>query len=383
MRKLNFGMVGGGKGSFIGDSHRIGGELDNLARLTAGCFSRRAEVNKECAEEFDLAEDRIYTNYEEMAKAEGAREDGIDFVIIATPNDTHFPIAKCFMEQGIHVSCDKPVAMNATEARELRRIAKEKNLHFGVTYSYVNYPLVHQMRHMVETGVIGNVLTVMAEYPQDWVINALHNGAEVEKAWRFDKSQAGESAATADIGTHAESLIHATTGLEITEVIAMFSHFPEKMPLETNSQVMCKLNDKIPAHIWVSQIAYGKECSVGIRVFGDQGALEWNHDNPNLLKFTPADGPVQYYTPGRSFLAPHVQKMSRIAYGTPEAFYEAFATYYKAFIKEVQSIKGIGEKADYTHPDIDDGIRGLAFVEACVESNKNGNVWVKVNNSLE
>lgn len=202
MKLLRFGMVGGAAGSFIGDVHRRGAQMDDLAVMTAGCFSRSPEKSRATGDSWHIPHDRLYADYQTMAEAESVREDGIDFVVIATPNKTHFSIAKCFLEYGIHVSCDKPVAMNVEEAKQLQALAEQKGLHFGVSYTYVNYPMIHQMREMIEQGEIGRILTVTAEYPQDWVANDLNAGVDVAHKWRFDPAQAGESACAADIGTH-------------------------------------------------------------------------------------------------------------------------------------------------------------------------------------
>ncbi|MGM9612232.1 MAG: Gfo/Idh/MocA family protein, partial [Butyricicoccus sp.] len=367
MKLLRFGMVGGGPGSFIGDAHRRGAQMDDLAEMVAGCFSRNAEKNRSCAENWHIDSDRLYTDYAQMAEAESRRDDGIDFVVIATPNKTHFPIAKCFLEHGIHVSCDKPVAMSVEEALELREMAQQRGLHFGVSYTYVNYPMVHQMRAMIEKGEIGNILTVMAEYPQDWVANQLDAGIRVRDAWRFDRAQAGESAAAADIGTHLTALIHMGTGLDIERVLANLCRIPADMPLDTNAQVMLTLTGGIPAMLWASQVAIGHECTVSLRVFGDKGALEWNHDQPTRLKFNRANGPEIYLTNGRDFLEPRSHDMSRIAAGHPEGFFEAFGNYYRAFCREILRMRGETDAPALAHPTIEDGLRSMYFVEACVK----------------
>lgn len=377
MRTLRFGMVGGGIGSFIGDVHRRGAQMDDLAVLTAGCFSRHAEKNRETGEQWHVSTDRLYADYREMAEKESARADGIDFVVIATPNQTHFPIAKLFLEHGIHVSCDKPVAMNVQEAKELEELAKKRGLHFGVSYTYVNYPMVHQMRGMIERGEIGTILTVAAEYPQDWVINGLERGDDVRHAWRFDRTQAGASACCADIGTHLSCLIERATGLDIERVMAVLTPIPADMPLDTDAKVMLRLTGGVPATLWASQVAIGHECSISIRVFGDKGSLEWTHDQPTRLKVTKANGPEIYYTNGRTFLTERAQRMSRIAAGHPEGFFEAFGNYYRGFCHDI--LHRMGEEVpQLPHPTITDGIKSMQFVDACVKSNANGNCWVSI-----
>lgn len=375
MKLLHFGMVGGGTGSFIGDVHRRGAQLDDMATLCAGCFSRNAEKNAQTARAWHMDPSRIYADYEEMARAESARDDGIDFVIIATPNKTHYEIARCFLWHGIHVSCDKPVAITLAQAEELRLFAESQGLHFGVSYTYVNYPMVHQMREMIAAGEIGNLLTVMAEYPQDWVINDLSDGVDVRHAWRFTPSEAGNSAATADIGTHLSCLIEFATGRPIASVLANLIPLPADMPLETNAQVLFRLQDGVSGMLWASQVAIGHECSVSLRVFGDKGALEWNHDCPQRLKFTPVNAPEQYLTDGRAFLKNRVSAMSRIASGHPEGFYEAFANYYTAFCSAILQKKGDSSISVAPHPTILEGIESMRFVEACLRSHESGNTW--------
>ena len=378
MIRLRFGMVGGAGDAFIGDSHRRGAQMDNLAHLTSGCFSRNMQKNHLAAEKWHVNPSRLYKDYRQMAEQESIREDGIDFVIIVTPNNTHYEIAKCFLEHGIHVSCDKPVSIHLEQALELQQLAKERGLHFGVSYTYVNYPLVHQMRAMIDNGEIGSILTVMAEYPQDWVINSIKRGDFVFGAWRFDRKIAGNSASTADIGSHLECLIHRGTGLKVEQVLANLTPIPSDLPLETNTQLLLKLSGGVPAMLWASQVAIGHECSVSLRVFGNKGALEWCHDNPNRLKFTKANGTEMWLTSARDFLADGPKSMSRIAAGHPEGFFEAFGNYYRGFCQELQRIKGITDAMPLSHPTIEDGIRGISFVDACIESQKRGNTWVAI-----
>jgi predicted dehydrogenase len=378
MEPLRFGLIGGAGNAFIGDVHRHGAQMDDLAILSAGCFSRDPEKNRDAARKWHVDESRVYADYIEMAEKESARQDGIDFVIIATPNNTHYPIAKYFLEHGIHVSCDKPVAVSVAEAEELQQIANQCSLHFGVSYTYVNYPMVHQMRAMIEGGEIGRVLTVMAEYPQDWVINSIDRGEPMQDAWRFNPAVGGKSAATGDIGTHVECLIHMGTGLSVERVLANLTRIPADMPLETNTQLLATLTGGVPGMLWASQVAIGYECSISLRVFGDKGALEWCHDNPSRLKYTRVNGPETYLTCARSFLEEGPRAMSRLPYGHPEGFFEAFGNYYRAFCREVLRAKKLTDAPALVHPTIEDGVRGLRFIEACLKSQEQGNIWISV-----
>ena len=260
MKKVKFGMVGGGLGSFIGDVHRHGALMDDLAILCAGCFSRHRDKNIKTAQAWDIPEDRVYENYKEMADRESAREDGIDFVTIATPNSSHYEIAKYFMEKGFHVVCDKPVTMTVEQAEDLNRIAEEKKLLFAVPYAYTAYPVIRQARRMIEDGVIGKLIYVRAGHPEDWVISSVPEEPSGRLPWRFDPSIAGESLCSADLGTHAEQLVEQFTGLTIRRVLAKFNTWPAYLPLETNVTALLDLGDGISGELWASQIAIGKEC---------------------------------------------------------------------------------------------------------------------------
>ncbi|MGE4549295.1 MAG: Gfo/Idh/MocA family protein [Intestinibacillus sp.] len=376
--KLRFGMVGGG-GGFIGNVHRHGAQEDDLAVLAAGCFTRDPDKNAQTAERWGVTPQRAYAAYEQMAEAESSRPDGIDFVTIATPNNTHYDIAKAFLSRGIHVLSDKPVAMNVRQAEELERLADEKGLLFGVSYTYANYPLIRQAREMIEHGEIGNIINIMCEYPQDWVMNTVASGASVHGSWRFDPSVIGESLCVADIGTHLEYLVSAMTGLRLQKVLCVTHRIPPDLPLESNAQVLLQYERGIPGMMWASQVAIGHECSVSARIFGDRGAIEWNHDTPAQLRVTRIGQPTQIYTPERDFLYPAVRKLSRLPYGHPEGFYEAFGNIYRGFARHLLQVKYHKAPAeDFCYPTIHDGVSGLRFVEACLQSDRAGNVWINI-----
>ena len=297
--KLKFGMVGGGNGAFIGNVHRHGAVMDDLAVLCAGCFTRNEEKNLMTAREWGiLDENRVYANYREMAKAEGEREDGIDFVSIATPNDTHYEIARCFMEQGIHIMCDKPLALNAAQGEELEAMAREKGLLFGVTYTYTGYAMIRQARDLIDAGEIGNILTVVGEYPQEWLLVQMVSDRSDQATWRMDPARSGPSGCCADIGTHVECLISKMTGLEPDSVLARFERLPkdQELPLENNVQILVNFKGGVSGMIWTSQVAIGHETDLCIRIFGDRGSIEWQHRNPAELRVTKINGPLQIYT---------------------------------------------------------------------------------------
>lgn len=375
--KLNFGMIGGGNGAFIGNVHRQAGQFDNLAVLSAGCFTRNPQKNRETAELWGVLDSsRVYADYEEMAQKEALREDPIDFVCIATPNDTHFDIAKTFLNHGIHVMCDKPLALTVKEGLALQELAKEKDLLFGVTYTYTGYAMVRQAREMVKAGTIGRIVKVIAEYPQEWLAVGLASGHFDQAAWRKDPQRSGPSGATADIGTHMECLIAKMTGLKTKSVLARFNYIPDTMQLENDADILIRFSGDIPGMLWVSQIAIGHETEPVIRIFGDKGSLEWTHLRPQELRFTPIDEAPRTITCGRDYLAKPARDLCRLPTGHPEGFYEAFANLYRGFCSHLLTRKTGGDPEDLLYPTVQDGVQGIRFIDACIASNRGGNVWV-------
>jgi predicted dehydrogenase len=371
--KLQFGMVGGG-GGFIGAVHLHGALLDNSARLVAGCFSRDGLINRETGVSWGADESRIYKNYEIMAEAEGARNDKIDFVIITTPNNSHYPIAKAFMAQGIHVVCDKPLALNLEEALELEAMAAECNLLFCVTYTYAAYAMIRQARELIDAGELGELRFISAEYPQEWLAVALNNDSR--ELWRLDPLQAGASLCTGDIGTHLHMLIASATGLELKSVLARFDSFLNR-PLETNVTAMLKYPKDISGTIWASQIAIGHENDVRLRVYGCKGSLEWFHGTPELLKVTCINRPVRYYSANRDYNYDASNTLCRLPAGHPEGFYGAFANIYRAFGEHLRAVKNnLTYDGDLRYNTVSDGVKGMRFIEACVKSNAHNNIWV-------
>lgn len=376
--RLKFGMIGGA-GGFIGDVHRHAAHMDDLALLTAGCFSRNADKSRAFAEKWNITDlSRVYPDYQTMAEAESAREDGIDFVSITTPNDTHYPIAKCFLEHGIHIMCDKPLALNAEQGRELAKLAKEKDLLFGVTYTYTGYAMIRQAREMIDAGEIGRITCIQGEYPQEWLAVSLVSGSSEQATWRQDPARSGASGCCADIGTHVECLISKMTGLHPTRVIARFDSIPSDIPLETNAQMMIEFDGGVPGMIWTSQVAMGYETAVGVRVFGEKGSVEWNHLRPWELRVTRINQPPQVYTANRDYLYPAAKELCRLPSGHIEGFYEAFGNLYRGFCMNLIAKKTGGDPGSFRYPTVEDGVRGIEFVDACLKSNANNNIWVPI-----
>ena len=377
MKKTSFGMVGGGLGSFIGDVHRHGAMIDDLAALRAGCFSRSREKSLETARAWDIPEDRVYGTFQEMADRESARDDGIDFVTVATPNSSHYEIAKYFLEKNIHVMCDKPVTMTVEQAEDLKRIAEERKLLFAVSYAYTGYPVIRQARRMIEDGIIGRMLYVRAGHPEDWVISSVPEEPAGNLPWRFDPNVAGESLCCADLGTHAEQLIEQFTGLTIRRVLAKFNTWPAYLPLETNVTALLDLGDGITGELWASQIAIGKECSPYIYVVGTKGALEWNHEKPDILKYTELNGPTQLLSAGRDYMGAESRSITRVAAGHHEGYFEVFGNIYRPFCENLLALKEGKAYEGLSYPTIREGLNGMKFIHACVESEKRGNIWIE------
>lgn len=378
MEKLKFGMIGGA-GGFIGDVHRRAAIMDDLAVMAAGCFSRNIEKSRAFAEKCGMSDmSRLYSDYKEMAEKEAVREDGIDFVAITTPNDTHYPIAKCFLEHNIHVMCDKPLALTSEQGRELAELSKEKNLLFGVTYSFAGYAMVKQAREMINHGELGRITCIQGEFPQEWLAVAEVTGKSEQAPWRYDPERAGKSGCCADIGTHVECMISRMTGLHPKRVIARFDHIPENVPLESNAQVMVDFDGGVPGMIWTSQVAPGYETQILIRIFGDKGAIEWSHLKPWELKVTRVNQPPQTYTANRDYLYPAARNLCRLPSGHIEGYYEAFGNIYHGYCENLLARKTGSDPGTYDYPTVEDGVRGIEFVEACIASDAQNNIWVEV-----
>ena len=379
---LKFGMVGGANGSYIGDHHYLGATMDNLAELVCGSFSRNPEKNLATAKKRLIKDmDRVYSSYQEMAEKEAARPDGIDFVSILTPNYSHYEIAKCFIEHGINVMCDKPLAITVEQGEELAKLVKEHNVLFGLTYTYTGFPIFRQGREMIDKGMIGDIIHVRADYPEDFVFTMTADDGSIDtSAWRFNPELVGPSLSTADIGTHAEQVITSFTGLRIQRVLAKFDVYPPQVGLDTNSTILLDLGNGVSGQLWSSTIACGHECGMKIYVLGTKGSLEWSNETPDRLLYTPKAQPTQIYTNGhgREYLEPVTRMLARVASGHHEGYFETFANIYRSFMETLIAKKEGRDPGPCTYPTVEDGIHGIRFVQACVKSNDEGNVWVEL-----
>lgn len=375
-RMLSYGMVGGGKGSLIGPAHRRAIAMDGKAALCAGCFSRKEETNRQTGEEWGLDADRIYKDYIEMAAAEKNRPDGIDFVVIVTPNVSHYIIARTFLEAGIAVVCDKPLAMSVEEARQLCALAEQKELLFMVTYVYSGYTAVKQIRSMVEQGTIGRIRTIVGEYPQGWLAKEDMTGNR-QAAWRLDPEQAGRSNTLADIGTHIENTVHRMTGLSIRRLMARMECTVPGRKLDDNSAVWVEYENGASGAYWASQIAIGHDNGLRIRIYGEKGSLHWFQEEGEKILYYMEDGSRMEIHRGDAVIDSRAAAYDRMPGGHSEGWFGALANHYCNYIDCLCAQKAgepYREKMDF--PDVNDGLSGMQFIEACVESQEKGNVWI-------
>ena len=375
---LRYGMVGGGEGSFIGDVHRKAAAFDGKCQLVAGCFSRDYSNTLKTGESLGITSERLYKSFGEMAVNEAQKEDKPDFISIVAQNNLHCECAKAFLEQGFHVVCEKPLTFEVGQAEELQKLARDKELLFCVMYSYSGYPLIKQARRLVSDGKLGDILMVMGEYPQDWLITALEKEDQKQAAWRTDPKQAGLSNCTGDIGSHIEHMVSYITGLKIDSLCAKLDIIGEGRTLDTNSSIILRFNNGATGVYWSSQIAIGNDNALKVRIYGTKGAIEWSQEEPNVMKVTYAGEPVQLLHRGHSYLNPAAA--SRIPSGHTEGYYEAFANIYNKFASALLKKKeghALTEE-DLDFPDIAAGVDGVKFVNSAVKSSEAGAVWVKL-----
>lgn len=374
-RPIRLGMVGGGTGAFIGYVHRIASRLDGDYQLVAGALSSRPEVARESGKNLGLAEDRIYTDYAEMAQAEAAREDGIEAVSIVTPNHMHFGPAKAFLEAGIHVICDKPLTSSIEDAYALRKVQPRNGARFLLTHNYTGYPLVRQARELVESGALGKIRVVQVEYPQDWLAVEADDENK-QAAWRTDPAKSGAGGAIGDIGTHAYNLARFVTGLKTEAVAADLDAFVPGRQLDDNVHIMLRFEGGAKGMLWASQVAVGCENGLQLRIYGEKAGLEWRQDNPNIMWFTEFGKPKQLLTRGGAIEGTPASAMGvRIPSGHPEGYLEAFATLYSQF---AAVIRGEGGAYEHLLPTLEDGVEGMEFIMAAVKSSRDDSRWTRL-----
>jgi predicted dehydrogenase len=378
-RRIRLGMVGGGEGSFVGAAHRVAARLDDEYVLVAGALSSDAERARDSGAALRLDPDRCYDDYREMAVREAGRTDGIDVVAIVTPNHLHFPVAKAFLEQGIHVICDKPLTTTLNDADALLRLTAQTGLLFMVTHTYSGYPLVRHARELVEAGELGEIRVVQVEYAQDWLAQPLEQSGHKQAQWRVDPSRAGPAGALGDIGTHAYHLARFVTGLHVAELAAELTTFVAGRRLDDHVQVMLRFTTGARGMLWASQVACGSHNRLQLRVFGTRAALHFDQENPEELWLTPFGCPAQCVRRGAIANGPAARHATRLPPGHPEGYFEAFGQLYRDFASLWHARQdGRSDTAAAAWvPNIDDGREGMAFIDAVLRSHEGGTVWVK------
>ncbi len=382
-RKLKMGMVGGGPGAFIGDVHHKAAVLDGGVELVAGAFSSDAKKSKQKGDELDLSPARVYGSYKEMIEKESKLPAGerIDFVSVVTPNHVHFPVAKAFLEAGFHVVCDKPMTLTTKEARDLQKIVRASRKVFALTHNYTGYPMVKLARDLARGGDLGKIRKVVVQYPQGWLSTALEKSDQKQAAWRTDPKRSGAAGCMGDIGTHAENLAEYVTGLRISEMCADLHTFVKGRRLDDDGNVLLRFEGGASGLLHASQISVGEENNLAIWVYGESKGIEWRQEHPNYLHIKSQDGPEEVWKRGNGYIgekSPAAARATRIPSGHPEAFLEAFANIYKNATDTMRA-HILGEKPDplaLDFPSVDDGLRGMLFIETVVKSAKSKDKWV-------
>lgn len=374
---LRYAMVGGGTDAFIGAVHRLAAALDGRARLVAGALSSTPQRSLDSAKALGLDPDRAYESYQQLIERESARPESerVDFVSVVTPNHLHHPIVKACLEAGLHVVCDKPFTMTSAQALELRDLAARRNLLCAVTYNYTGYPLVREMRSIIASGILGPIRKVFAEYHQGWLATPLEQTGMKQASWRTDPERAGIAGALGDIGTHAENLVSFVTALEIESLCADLTAFVPGRTLDDDASVLLRFKGGAKGSLTCSQVCVGEENGLTLRVYAESGGLIWRQERPNLLEMTSLDGDRRLITRGGD-RSPDATNATRLPPGHPEGFIEAFANLYRGVCDAIEARRDGRNDASNLTPTADDGLRGVRFVERCVQSAQLGSGWI-------
>jgi predicted dehydrogenase len=376
--RIRLGMVGGGEGAFIGAVHRIAARMDDQYVLVAGALSSTPERSKRSGESLRIDPARVYSDFATMARMEAARSDGVEAVSIVTPNHVHAPAARACLEAGIHVICDKPLTVNLQEAIALREIAEQSGRIFAVTHNYTGYPLVRQARDMVAAGELGEIRVVQVEYAQDWLTERLEDTGQKQAEWRTDPERSGAGGCIGDIGTHAYNLADFITNLPVLELSAELTTFVKGRKLDDNVSIAFRYANGGKGNLWASQVAPGNENGLRIRIFGAKGGLVWNQINPNYLYWSPYGQTTHILSRAGAGVGTAAARISRIPAGHPEGYLEGFANIYTEVARAIQACRR-GEKPpqDVLFPTIDDGVKGVAFIDAALRSAAANGQWTR------
>jgi predicted dehydrogenase len=377
--KIRLGMVGGGQGAFIGAVHRIAARLDDMYEFVAGALSSDPERAKASGRELGLREDRCYGSYEEMASRERRLKDGIEAVAIVTPNNMHFPVAKAFLSRGIHVICDKPLTTTLKDAKRLAELVQKSGKVFVLTHNYTGYPMIRQAREMVQSGLLGDIRLVHANYVQDWLTTRLEETGHKQADWRTDPARSGAGGSVGDIGTHAYNLACFVSGLDAESLAADLTIFVPGRRVDDNVHVMLRYPNGARGMIWASQVAPGNENNLTLSVHGTKGGLEWAQQDPNYLWYAPFGEERRLITRGGAGAGPAAVRVTRVPPGHPEGYLEGFATIYAEAARAIIAARAGGKpERGVIFPTVEDGVKGVAFIEACIKSSNRNSAWVKL-----
>jgi predicted dehydrogenase len=382
-RKLRMGLIGGGPGAFIGEVHRKASRLDGEIELVAGAFDINPAKSKEMGKNLALNPNRVYSDYNEMIKAERALSpsERVDFVSVTTPNNWHFPIARDFLKAGFHVMCEKPMTITSKEAKELQRLVQKKGLVFGLMHNYTGYPMVKLARDMVRKGEVGKIRKIVVQYPQGWLATALEKTGQMQASWRTDPKQSGAGGCVGDIGTHAANLSEYISGLKIAQICANLSTFVPGRPLDDDCNCLLKYDNGANGVLHATQIAIGEENNLAIWVHGEKASLEWHQEHPNYLYVRRMDKPEEVWKRGNGYVGAYsaaAGRGTRLPSGHPEAFLEAFANNYMNFAETVKCKIAHETPSELAldFPGVDAGVRGMLFIETVVASSKSKQKWM-------
>jgi len=377
MKKIKMGMIGGGIGAFIGDAHRRASRICNDFEVVGGVFDADYEKSRQFAQNEEISLDRCYKSVEELIKAESALPSGsrMEVVSIVTPNALHFAFAKSLLNAGFHVVCEKPMTITVNEAEELEKLVADKKLTFALTHTYTGYPMIRQMRDIISKGLLGTIQRIDAQYYQGW-INSIIHGTEsrITGVWRLDPKHAGASSCMGDIGVHAFNLIEYTTGLEVKEVLSDLNPVKDDVQLDLDGTVLLRFSKYLKGVIRASQVCGGEENGLTIAVYGSKASLKWAQEDPNYLYMLSDSEPTKIFKPAHGFNDPLAETSHTMPAGHPEGIYEALANIYKGTAKSIR-----GEKfTPGEFPTVHDGVRGMKFIHAVVDSNSSGNKWITI-----
>lgn len=373
--RIRLGMVGGGRDAFIGAVHRIAARMDDEFELVAGALSSTPAKARESGAALGLA--RVYDDFAAMAKREAGRKDGIEAVAIVTPNHMHAPVAREFLRRGIHVICDKPLTATLAEAKKLAKEAERADALFVLTHNYTGYPMVRQARAMVAEGALGGLRVVLVEYAQDWLATPVEATGSKQADWRTDPARSGAGGATGDIGTHAFNLASFVTGLKLEALAADLQSFVPGRKLDDNGHVLLRFQGGARGMLWCSQVAAGCENRLVLRVYGERGGLEWSQEDPNYLWHSPLGEPARRIARGGAGAGPAAARVTRVPGGHPEGYLEGFANIYAEAARAIRARSdGAAVPNEVAFPTVEDGVIGVAFVEACARSSGRNGAWV-------